>query len=78
MLHIYLLYCQGGLSSGYKNSIAEKGAADESYAADSIALFRISGTSIHNNKAIQVEAVCILMFLYLFCFKKIQIVLLYY
>jgi len=49
---------QGGLSSGYKKSIAEKGLPDESYTADSIALFRISGTSVHNDKAVQVDAVC--------------------
>ena len=48
---------QGGLSSGYKNFIADKGLNDETYAADSIALFRMSGTSVHNNKVVQVDAV---------------------
>lgn len=50
---------QGGLSSGYKKLIADKGLPDETYTAESIALIRISGTSIHNNKALQVDAVCI-------------------
>ncbi|KAI5560546.1 hypothetical protein BDE02_16G054100 [Populus trichocarpa] len=48
---------KGGLSSGYKKSIAEKGLSDETYTADSVALFRISGTSVHNDKAVQVDAV---------------------
>ncbi|XVE75601.1 hypothetical protein DITRI_Ditri12bG0106500 [Diplodiscus trichospermus] len=48
---------KGGISTGYKKSIADKGLTDETYAADSIALFRISGTSVHNNKALQVDAV---------------------
>ena len=47
---------QGGLSSGYKKSVADK--TDETYAVDGVALIRISGISTHNNKAIQVEAVC--------------------
>jgi hypothetical protein len=53
-----LIPLQGGQSSGYENSLAEKGSPDETYTADSVALFRISGTSVHNNKAVQVEAVC--------------------
>ncbi|KAH8485580.1 hypothetical protein H0E87_027130 [Populus deltoides] len=52
-----IVILKGGLSSGYKKSIAEKGLPDESYTADSIALFRISGTSVHNDKAVQVDAV---------------------
>lgn len=32
--------------------------SDETYTADSVALFRISGTSVHNDKAVQVDAVC--------------------
>ncbi|KAI5583828.1 hypothetical protein POPTR_006G050200v4 [Populus trichocarpa] len=52
-----LVILKGGQSSGYKNSLAEKGSPDETYTADSVALFRISGTSVHNNKAVQVEAV---------------------
>ncbi|KAK7244543.1 hypothetical protein RIF29_39367 [Crotalaria pallida] len=52
-----LVVLKGGLSSGYKKLIAEKGLPDESYTAESIALIRISGTSIHNNKAVQVDAV---------------------
>ncbi|XP_022935422.1 villin-3-like [Cucurbita moschata] len=48
---------KGGLSSSYKKVIADKALADETYTADSVALIRISQTSIHNNKAVQVEAV---------------------
>ena len=53
-----LCLTQGGLSSGYKKFIADKGLPDETYAAESVALIRISGTSIHNNKVVQVDAVC--------------------
>lgn len=49
---------QGGLSSGYKNCIADKGLNDETYSSDGVALIQISGTSVHNNKAVQVDAVC--------------------
>ncbi|KAJ8899030.1 hypothetical protein K2173_008855 [Erythroxylum novogranatense] len=52
-----MLVLKGGLSSGYKNLVAEKGVADETYTTDTIALFRVSGTSIHNNKTEQVDAV---------------------
>ncbi|XP_075089718.1 villin-3-like isoform X1 [Nicotiana tabacum] len=52
-----MLVLKGGLSSGYKNYIADKGLNDETYAADSVALIRLSGTSVHNNKAVQVDAV---------------------
>ncbi|XP_047967411.1 villin-3-like [Salvia hispanica] len=48
---------KGGMSSGYKDRIAEKGGKDETYTADGVALFCISGTSVHNNKAEQVDAV---------------------
>ncbi|XWS66337.1 hypothetical protein CRYUN_Cryun05aG0191000 [Craigia yunnanensis] len=48
---------KGGLSTGYKKSIADKGLTDETYTADCVALFRISGTSVHNNKVLQVDAV---------------------
>ncbi|KAK4272520.1 hypothetical protein QN277_021066 [Acacia crassicarpa] len=52
-----MVVLKGGLSSGYKKLIAEKGLPDETYTGESIALIRISGTSIHNNKAVQVDAV---------------------
>ncbi|KAH0721258.1 hypothetical protein KY290_006737 [Solanum tuberosum] len=52
-----LLVLKGGLSSGYKNYIADKGLNDETYTADSVALIQVSGTSVHNNKAVQVDAV---------------------
>ncbi|TMW86009.1 hypothetical protein EJD97_022082 [Solanum chilense] len=52
-----MLVFKGGLSTGYKNYIADKGLNDETYTADSVALIRLSGTSVHNNKAVQVDAV---------------------
>uniref|UniRef100_A0A3Q7JFB7 HP domain-containing protein n=1 Tax=Solanum lycopersicum TaxID=4081 RepID=A0A3Q7JFB7_SOLLC len=52
-----MLVLKGGLSSGYKNYVADKGLNDETYTADSVALIRVSGTSVHNNKAVQVDAV---------------------
>lgn len=55
----FVFLFQGGLSSGYKKLIAEKGLPDETYTAESIALIRISGTSVHNNKTMQVDAVSI-------------------
>lgn len=60
LLAICFILFQGGLGSGYKKNVADKGLTDESYTADSIALIRISGTSIHNNKVVQVDAVCFL------------------
>lgn len=30
---------------------------DETYTEDCVALFRLSGTSVHNNKTVQVDAV---------------------
>ncbi|KAL2535044.1 Villin-2 [Abeliophyllum distichum] len=52
-----MVVLKGGMSSGYKNYIADKGLNDETCTADSVALIRISGTSVHNNKAVQVDAV---------------------
>ncbi|XP_076955070.1 villin-2-like [Bidens hawaiensis] len=52
-----MVVLKGGLSSGYKNYIADKGLNDETYSPDEVALIQISGTSVHNNKAIQVEPV---------------------
>ncbi|XP_021281510.1 villin-2 isoform X2 [Herrania umbratica] len=52
-----MVVLKGGLSSGYKKSMADKGLTDETYTADCVALFRISGTFVHNNKALQVDAV---------------------
>ncbi|KAE9621679.1 putative villin headpiece, villin/Gelsolin, ADF-H/Gelsolin-like domain-containing protein [Lupinus albus] len=52
-----MVVLKGGLSSGYKKFIAEKGSPDETFTTESIALIRISGTSIHNNKSVQVDAV---------------------
>ncbi|GFP92221.1 villin-3 [Phtheirospermum japonicum] len=52
-----MVVLKGGMSSGYKNYIADKGLNDETYTSDGVALIRISGTSLHNNKAVQVEPV---------------------
>ncbi|EPS59596.1 hypothetical protein M569_15209, partial [Genlisea aurea] len=52
-----MVVLKGGLSSGYKNYISDKGLNDETYTADGVALIRISGTAPHNNKAVQVEPV---------------------
>ncbi|XP_058723957.1 villin-3-like [Vicia villosa] len=52
-----MVVLKGGLSSGYKQFVADKGLSDETYTEESTALIRISGTSIHNNKAVQVDAV---------------------
>ncbi|KAL7600637.1 hypothetical protein Lser_V15G27248 [Lactuca serriola] len=52
-----MVVLKGGLSSGYNNSIADKGLNDETYTLDGVALIQIFGTSPHNNKAVQVDAV---------------------
>ncbi|CAI8602126.1 unnamed protein product [Vicia faba] len=52
-----MVVLKGGLSTGYKQFVADKGLSDETYTEESTALIRISGTSIHNNKAVQVDAV---------------------
>ncbi|KAL1555335.1 Villin-3, variant 2 [Salvia divinorum] len=51
-----MVVLKGGMSSGYKNYITDKGLNDEAYTSGGVALIRISGTSPHNNKAVQVEA----------------------
>ncbi|GJN07508.1 hypothetical protein PR202_ga25344 [Eleusine coracana subsp. coracana] len=48
---------KGGLSSGYKKSIAENDIDDDSYSEDRLALFRIQGSGPENMQAIQVESV---------------------
>ncbi|KAL1225577.1 Villin-3 [Cardamine amara subsp. amara] len=53
----HMVVLKGGLSSGYKNSMTEKSSSDETYTPESIALIQVSGTGVHNNKALQVEAV---------------------
>ncbi|KAI8562275.1 hypothetical protein RHMOL_Rhmol03G0022600 [Rhododendron molle] len=52
-----MVVLKGGMSSGYKAYVADKGLNDETYTADCVALFRISGTSVHNNKTVQIDAV---------------------
>ncbi|XP_074276815.1 villin-2-like isoform X1 [Silene latifolia] len=52
-----MVVLKGGLSSGYRKFVEEKGLADETYSDDGVALIEISGTSLHNNKAIQVDGV---------------------
>ncbi|KAF5772063.1 putative villin/Gelsolin, ADF-H/Gelsolin-like domain superfamily [Helianthus annuus] len=48
---------KGGLSSGYKSHIAEKGLDDETYKPDSASVIQILGTAVHNNKATQLDPV---------------------
>ncbi|OVA00911.1 Villin headpiece [Macleaya cordata] len=48
---------KGGVSSGYKNCVAEKEIPDETYTEDGIALFRVQGSGPENMQAIQVEPV---------------------
>ncbi|KAF5737689.1 villin-3-like isoform X2 [Tripterygium wilfordii] len=52
-----MVVLKGGLSTGYKKIIEEQGLTDETYTTECIALFNISGTSSHTNKAVQVDAV---------------------
>ncbi|XP_062211321.1 villin-2-like isoform X2 [Phragmites australis] len=52
-----MVILKGGISSGYKKFVEQNGLTDETYSADGTALVRISGTSVHNNKALQVDAV---------------------
>ncbi|GMJ11988.1 villin 2 [Hibiscus trionum] len=52
-----MVVLKGGLSAGYKKSIQDKGLTDETYTADSVALFQIEGTLAHDTKAVQVNAV---------------------
>ncbi|GJN31511.1 hypothetical protein PR202_gb19920 [Eleusine coracana subsp. coracana] len=52
-----MVILKGGISSGYKKFVEEKGLTDETYSVDGIALVRISGTSVHNNKTLQVDSV---------------------
>ncbi|URD82052.1 Villin headpiece domain, partial [Musa troglodytarum] len=52
-----MVVLKGGISSGYKKFLADKNLNDETYTSDSIALIQVSGTSVHNNKAVQVDAV---------------------
>ncbi|RZC83466.1 hypothetical protein C5167_046252 [Papaver somniferum] len=52
-----MVVLKGGISSGYRKSIEDKGVNDDSYSTDGVALIRIAGTSLHNNKAVQVDTV---------------------
>ncbi|OEL31017.1 Villin-2, partial [Dichanthelium oligosanthes] len=52
-----MVILKGGIGSGYKKLIEEKGLTGETYSSEGIALIRVSGTSIHNNKTLQVDAV---------------------
>lgn len=55
---------QGGVSTGYKKLVAEKNLNDETYASNCAALIQVSGTSVFNNKAVQVDAVCLVLLHY--------------
>ncbi|XP_076943018.1 villin-2-like [Bidens hawaiensis] len=50
-----MIVLKGGLSPGYKSYIAEKGLKDVTYSPDTSALIEIAGTSVHNNKALQID-----------------------
>ncbi|XP_071726285.1 villin-5-like isoform X2 [Rutidosis leptorrhynchoides] len=47
--------CQGGITSNYKSYIAEQGLTDETYSSDGVAVIRILGSAVHNNKAAQLD-----------------------
>jgi len=51
-----MVILKGGISSGYTKIVEEKGAGSGTYSPEGIALFRVSGTAIHNNKTLQVDA----------------------
>uniref|UniRef100_A0ACD5WKA8 Uncharacterized protein n=1 Tax=Avena sativa TaxID=4498 RepID=A0ACD5WKA8_AVESA len=51
-----MVILKGGISSGYKKIADEKGVGSGTYSAEGIALIRVSGTAIHSNKTLQVEA----------------------
>ncbi|WVZ87012.1 hypothetical protein U9M48_033714, partial [Paspalum notatum var. saurae] len=48
---------KGGLSSGYKNFVAENNIVDDTYSEGGLALFRIQGSGSENMQALQVDAV---------------------
>ncbi|KAL6902114.1 hypothetical protein ACP4OV_004990 [Aristida adscensionis] len=52
-----MVILKGGISSGYKKLVEQKGLKDETYSVDCVALIQISGTSVHNNKTLQVDPV---------------------
>lgn len=52
-----LIVLKGGMSTRYRNSIAEKDFADYTYDASSTAFFRVQGSSPENMQAIQVNMV---------------------
>ncbi|XP_044978458.1 villin-2-like isoform X2 [Hordeum vulgare subsp. vulgare] len=51
-----MVILKGGIGSGYKKITEEKGATSGTYSPEGIALFRVSGTAIHNNKTLHVDA----------------------
>ncbi|CAE6074956.1 unnamed protein product [Arabidopsis arenosa] len=51
-----MVVLKGGLSSGYKNRMTEKGSSDETYTMESIALIQASGTGGENNELNAVSA----------------------
>ncbi|KAK1384604.1 Villin-2 [Heracleum sosnowskyi] len=52
-----IVVLKGGISSGYKNYITEKGLNDETYNVDCVALIQILGSAVHQNKVVQVDPV---------------------
>ncbi|KAI7757930.1 hypothetical protein M8C21_007666 [Ambrosia artemisiifolia] len=55
MIFQTLIIYKGGMGSGYKSFIAEKGLDDETYDDKKTALFRIQGTNRDNMQAVQVD-----------------------
>lgn len=52
-----MIILKGGLSTGYKKSITDKGLNDDTYTSDCLALIRVSGSAPHFSKAVQVDPV---------------------
>ncbi|XP_071726286.1 villin-2-like isoform X3 [Rutidosis leptorrhynchoides] len=52
---IALFQPMGGITSNYKSYIAEQGLTDETYSSDGVAVIRILGSAVHNNKAAQLD-----------------------
>lgn len=48
---------KGGLSTGYKKSVTDKGLNDDTYTSDCLALIRVSGSVPHFSKAVQIDPV---------------------
>ncbi|KAG6413127.1 hypothetical protein SASPL_125828 [Salvia splendens] len=56
IFQIFIVF-KGGLSSAYKNYLAEKELPDDTYKDEALALFRVQGSGPENMQSIQVEPV---------------------